>query len=113
MRFIWQNITESNHLVSLSQPVVKRLETVKAFGENFRVTETQLGPALEQAVETETFGALKLAVFQVGVVNHLSDLPGRAVADAEASQQGFIRAIFAVMRELNVEQVVKIGRAHV
>src|SRR5438094_931375 len=82
----------------LSLPMVKRLETVEAVGENFRVAETELGPAFEQAVETETLGALKLGVFEVGVVNHLSDLPGRAVADAEASQQGFIRAIFAVMR---------------
>src|SRR6266498_1894265 len=100
---------ESIHLVLLSQPVVKRLETVEAFGENFCIAEAKLGPAFEHAVETESFGALKLAVFKVGVMNHFSDLLGRAIADAEAPEQSFKRAIFAVMRELHVEHVVRNG----
>ena len=88
---------------------MERIEAIKTFGENFRVAQTELGPAFEHAVETERFGALKLAVFEVGVVNHLSDLLGRAVADAEAPQQSFIRAIFTLVREFNVEHVVRNG----
>src|SRR5947208_17116787 len=84
-------------LLSLSQPIVERLETVGAFGENFCIAQIKLGPAFEHAVESEPFGALKFAVFEVGVVNHLSNLLGRAVAEAEASQQGFIRAVLALM----------------
>jgi hypothetical protein len=52
---------------------------------------------------------LILAVFEVGLMHHLGDLAHRLVRDGEALHERLERAVVAVVRELDLNHIVRQG----
>src|SRR5205807_1227455 len=85
--------------------LIERLKTFNAFGKKFLIIQAALGPSAQDGIDTDAFGTLKLAVFQVGIMDHLGDLRGCPVSDAKTLQKRFKGAIVTMMGKFDVNHV--------
>src|ERR1051326_926947 len=85
---------------------VEGVETLEALGQDLLVAQPHPRPAFEKPVEAETFKALKPAVLEVGVVDHLTGLLQRRVAQVEPLEQGLESAVLPMVAELRSGNVV-------
>ncbi len=97
-------------LALFSQALKKSVEAIKAseaVNKNVRIRHSSFGPSLQDSVNPDTLGALKLGILEIGVMDHLADLPHHFVSNVETSCQRFERAIVALMRELRFDHVIR------
>src|SRR5438477_13077456 len=92
-------------ITSFFQLLIKTLKTFAATLQKFLVAQSTSGPALEHLVDANTFGPLKLPVFQVSVVNHFGDFPHGPIGNSESLDQRFESAVIAMMREFHVGHI--------
>jgi hypothetical protein len=86
---------------------VKRVKAFEALRQNLLIGQTLLGPALEDLFHAEAFDPVKLLIFQIGVMDELSDSQNRSIPDTESFDQRFESAMIRVMAEFHLKHIVR------
>ena len=88
---------------------VESIEAIKSLFQDFRVAQAEPCPPLEEQIKADALGTLEFAVFQIGIVNHLTKFTRGGSRNGESLEQCLEGTILAVMSEFYVHHVVGNG----
>src|SRR5256886_17473123 len=80
------------------QKCVERVEALKTTAQNFVIGHSFFCPALEDAINANTFDSLEFRVVQIGVVDHFADFCDGFIRDGKTLRESLKRAAIAIMR---------------
>src|SRR2546423_5300392 len=87
------------------QKCVQCVEALKTTTQNFVIGHSFFCPALEDAINANTFDSLEFRVVQIGVVDHFADFCDGFIRDGKTLRESLKRAAIAMMREFGVQHV--------